>query len=325
MKCVSLGLVLLFAIQGAVLSQDRPVRPDESVVFRVAPKSPGELQELFRYTGERMPLVSAHRGGPDVRFPENCSATFANTLRHAFAIMEIDPRMTKDGQIVVHHDATLERTTTGRGEVASKTLEELRQLKLKDLHGNETEFGIPTLDELLEWARGKTVLVLDQKDVSVEMRVKKIEEHAAESYAMLIVYSFKEAQACFALNPNIMMEVMIPSEAKLREFDRTGIPWKNVVAFVGHTPPEDKRIIELIHAKGACCMAGTSRNLDKRLMEIVNGDAGEIKKQYQALLNSGVDLIETDVPTALGKLLFQETGVPASKAKMLFSHRVDSR
>ena len=44
---------------------------------------------------------------------------------------------------------------------------------------------------MLEWARGKTVLVLDQKDVPVAARVKKIEEHKAESYAMLIVYSFQ--------------------------------------------------------------------------------------------------------------------------------------
>ena len=179
----------------------------------LAPRTPQELQELFKHTGERLPLVSAHRGGPQKNLPENCLATFENTLRHTFALLEVDPRYTKDGAIVLHHDARLERTTTGRGLVAEFTLQELKQLRLKDPDGAVTEHQIPTLDEALEWARGKTILILDQKDVPAAARVKKIEEHKAEAHAMLIVYSFKEAQACHALNPNIMMEVMISTRA----------------------------------------------------------------------------------------------------------------
>ena len=122
-----------------------------------------------------------HRGGPQKNLPENCLATFENTLRHTFAVMEIDPRYTKDGAIVLHHDAQLERTTTGHGLVAKFTLQELKQLRLKDPNGTVTEHQIPTLDEALEWARGKTILILDQKDVPVAARVRKIEEHKAEA------------------------------------------------------------------------------------------------------------------------------------------------
>ena len=166
-------------------------------LHRIEAGSPQELQRLFKHSGDKLPLVSAHRGGPLPGYPENCIATFENTLRHTFAILEIDPRYAKDGTIVVHHDSDLARTTTGNGLVADYTVSELKTLKLKDNEGKVTEFQIPTLDEVLQWARGKTVLVLDQKDVPVAARVKKIEEHKAESYAMLIVYSFKDAQACF--------------------------------------------------------------------------------------------------------------------------------
>ena len=210
-----------------------------ATLHRLIPQTPEGLQELFRHTGEPLPFVSAHRGGPGKGFPENCLATFENTIGHTFAILEMDPRYAKDGSIVVHHDATLERTSTGKGRVADLTLAELKQLKLKDTEGNVTEFQIPTLDEALEWARGRTILVLDQKDVPVAVRVKKIEEHKAEGYALVIVNSFKDAQACHALNTNIFMEVMIPNRAKVAEFDKLGIPWRNVVAFVGHVPPED--------------------------------------------------------------------------------------
>jgi glycerophosphoryl diester phosphodiesterase len=258
-----------------------------SLLHVIKPRNPQDLREFFRHAGESMHLVSAHRGGPQQKFPENCIATFENTLQHTFAIIEIDPCYTKDGAIVVHHDATLERTTTGKGCVAELTLKELKELRLKDAEGLVTEFQIPTLDDALQWARGKTILVLDRKDVPVEVRVRKIEEHRAEAYAMLIVYSFKDAQKCYELNKNIMMEVMIPNRERFYEFDETGIPWSNIIAFVGHTPPRDKELLQMIHAKGTCCMVGTSRNFDREFIINRASGAALVEQHYRALLQGG--------------------------------------
>jgi glycerophosphoryl diester phosphodiesterase len=277
----------------------------------IAPKTAEDLQELFRYTGDSLHLVSAHRGGPGKNFPENCIATFEHTLQSTFALMEVDPRYTKDGAIVLHHDATLERTTSGRGAVADSTLEELRKLRLRDPEGRLTGYSIPTLDEALEWARGKTILVLDQKDVPLEERIRKIEEHGAEAFAMLIVYSLKDVKLCHARNGNILMEVMISSRGQYEAFDRAGIPWKNIVAFVGHSPPEDLELLKMIHARGASCMAGTSRNIDRRFIRREVTRIEELERDYRALLAKGVDLIETDLPREVGTLLF--TGVPDEK------------
>lgn len=277
------------------------------------PQTPQGLQALFRYTGEPLPLVSAHRGGAQRGFPENCLATFDNTLQHTFAVMEVDPRYTMDGAIVLHHDPRLERTTTGQGLVAERTLAELQQLRLKDPEGTVTEFQMPTLDEALEWARGKTVLILDQKDVPVEARVKKISQHQAEAYAMLIVYSYREAQACYRLNPNIMMEVMVPNLGQVAEFDKLGVPWSNVVAFVGHTPPDDPALYAAIHQRGASCLVGSSRNLDRRILSGEVADIQRLEQDYRALVQRGADLIETDIPTQLGLLLYGTATIPASK------------
>lgn len=280
----------------------------------IDPQTPQGLRNLFQYTGDTLPIVSAHRGGAQEGFPENCIATFQKTLQHTFAILEIDPRYTKDGAIVVHHDSTLERTTTGEGRVADWTLEELKTLRLKDLDGEVTEFQIPTIDEVLEWARGKTVLVLDQKDVPVEARVRKIEEHRAEAFAMLIVYSYKDARKCYELNKDIMMEVMIPNREKFDEFEKTGVSWSNIVAFVGHTPPENPELMEMIHAKETCCIAGTSRNLDRALSKAGTVDNEAIKGAYRDLLQNGIDLIETDLPVEVGRVLYPEPAIPASKS-----------
>jgi glycerophosphoryl diester phosphodiesterase len=286
-------------------------------LFRIDPKTPEGLRELLAYSAEGTPLVSAHRGGPMAGYPENCIATFEHTLAYGFAMLEIDPRYAKDGAIVVHHDPTLERTTTGKGRLTDFSLDELKQLKLKDTLGSVTEQRMPTLDEVLEWGRGKTVLVLDQKDVPTAARVKKIEEHQAESYAMLIVYSFQDAQECFRLNPNVMMEVMIPNLEKAAEFDTLGIPWRNVIAFVGHVPPENKGLYELIHAKGAKCMIGTSRNLDRQVITGKVAEIQELEPGYREFLARGADVIETDIPVLLAPMLYGKAAVPTGFRKWM--------
>ena len=309
---------LLFASAWWGPGQGVPRSPSPSSrLYAIDTRSPGGLRELFRFGVDPLPFVVAHRGGSRKGFPENCIATFENTLQHTFAALEVDPRFAGDGSIVVHHDPTLERTTTGKGLVSERTLQELKQLRLRDGQGMVTEFQIPTLDEVLQWARGKTVLVLDQKDVPVEVRVRKIEEHRAEAYAMLIVYSLEDAAKCYRMNPNIMMEVMIPDREAFHEFEKTGLPWNNIIAFVGHTPPRDKELLQMIHTKGTSCMVGTSRNLDLEFTANRDVDRKAVEIRYRALLQFGPDLIETDLPIEVGNLLFGESTLPVFKSEFL--------
>jgi glycerophosphoryl diester phosphodiesterase len=310
MAQIACVLSLLWLPAGA-FSQDAPK------LFCIDAKSPEGLQELFHYDKQPLPLVSAHRGGGAMAgFPENCIPTFEHTLQHGYAMLEIDPRYTKDGQIVVIHDDTLDRTTTGKGRVKDFSLAELKQLKLKDAAGKVTDFEIPTLDEVLEWAREKTIVVLDQKDVPTASRVKAIEQQHAEAHAMLIVNSFKDAKAAYEANPKIILEVMVPNRAKVAEFDELGVPWKNVIAFVGHVPPEDLELYRMIHERGACCMIGTSRNLDKQFLGKTPPDLQQLEQEYRAFLARGADLIETDTPVPLEAMLFgNEPKLPEGKAR----------
>ncbi len=311
----SLSLVLLLVLSGTLFAQQNRDMQTATALLALDPQTPQGLQQLLHFTGETLPLVSAHRGGAAPGFPENCLETFENTLRQTFAIMEVDPRYTRDGQIVIHHDATLDRTTTGTGHVADHDLADLKQLRLKDPTGKTTDLQMPTLDEALRWARGKTILVLDQKDVPVKARVKKIEEHQAEAYAMLIVYSFEGARECHQLNKNIMMEVMIPDRKQFEAFDKSGVPWSNIVAFVGHNPPRDRELLSMIHAKGALCLAGTSRNLDRQLVALGDKPRDAIALQYRDLLKSGVDFVEADLAGVVGGLLYGDAAAGPSKEK----------
>lgn len=296
--------ILVAAVSYQAIAQDLSRGGSTATpLHRVVANSPPELRELFHYKGKPLSLLSAHRGGAGPGYPENCIETFEHTLRQTFSMLEIDPRVTKDGQIVIHHDATLDRTTTGTGKVVDKTLQELKQLRLKDIEGNATEFQIPTLNEVFLWAKGKTILVLDQKDVPLETRIAKIEEHKAESYAMLIVGNLKDAQTVYATNKNIMMEMMLGDFNKITAFDSSGVPWENVIVFLGHDAPKDAAIYATVHDKGARTMIGTSRNLDRDFASRATNDLESLREEYQAILNRGADVIETDIPRELGRLL----------------------
>ncbi len=272
-------------------------------IHAITVKTPADTKAFFRYSKDRIPFVSAHRGGPMPGFPENCIPTFENTLRNTYAILEIDPHYTKDSAVVVMHDYTLDRTSNGTGKIADYTLEELRKFRLKDTEGKVTPYGIPTLDEVLQWAKGRTILVLDAKDVPVEARVKKIEENKAEANAILIVYTYEEAKKCYTLNKNIVMELMVPNGKKLEELDATGIPWENIIAFVTHTTPEEKDIFQRVHEKGSMCIVGSSRTIDRAYTKGEIQDHGVLQQKYIDIINAGADVIEADLATEAGRAL----------------------
>jgi len=295
------GIFGLTLIQFILLSWLNVSCQDRQGNYYIDAKTSEGLREMFRYTGDSVSFLSCHRGGPEKILPENCIATFDNTLKHTYAMFEVDPRYTKDSVIIIHHDPTLQRTTTGYGKVTDYDFEELKDLSLKDLEGNVTEYKIQTLKEVMQWARGKAILVLDKKDVPIEARIKLVEDNNAESYTIVMAYNFNEAQVGYRLNSNILMQVFINTPEKVLAFDKTNVPWENIVAFVGHEMPDDPSVFKIIHQKGALCIVGTSRNLDRELLS--SGNSERMNAKYNALYETGADILETDIPVQVKKLV----------------------
>jgi glycerophosphoryl diester phosphodiesterase len=291
--------VLLVALLGSFGCREQQ-KSDIEGFYTLNIDSPEDLKEFFSYAPDRIPFVSAHRGGDRKYFPENCIETFENTLCQVHAVIEVDPRYTKDSVMVLVHDATLDRTTTGKGRVNEYTLEELKKLRLKDSEGNITDYQIPTLDEALEWARSKTILILDRKDVPITERVKKIMEHKAESCAMVIAYSWDEIKECYSFNPDIMMEIMLADTVHISRFEETGVPWRNIVAFVSHNLVEDADIFDKIHENGAMCIAGSSRNHDIAYKKGEIKTFEDLSQKYLKMISDGADIIEADLAIEAG-------------------------
>ncbi|WP_294619328.1 glycerophosphodiester phosphodiesterase family protein [uncultured Bacteroides sp.] len=109
-------------------------------------------------------IVVAHRG--DWRnFPENSLEAIDNAIKMGVDIVELDVKKTKDGELILMHDRTLNRTTTGKGLVSDNTLDDIRKLNLRNGCNIRTIHKVPTLEEALLHAKGKIMINLDQADL----------------------------------------------------------------------------------------------------------------------------------------------------------------
>ncbi|HJN07788.1 MAG: glycerophosphodiester phosphodiesterase family protein [Pirellulaceae bacterium] len=93
--------------------------------------------------------ICAHRGASESH-PENTRAALREAVRLGAQMIEFDVALTKDGQLVLMHDHTIDRTTNGKGPVSDRTLAELKQLDAGSWKNAEfKDERIPTLDEAL--------------------------------------------------------------------------------------------------------------------------------------------------------------------------------
>jgi len=106
-------------------------------------------------------LVAAHRG--DWRnTPENSIQALKNCINMGIDIVEIDLKKTKDGHLILMHDKTIDRTTTGKGRPEDFTLDSLETFFLKRDYGIATKHKIPTFEEYMLAAKDRMFICVDK-------------------------------------------------------------------------------------------------------------------------------------------------------------------
>lgn len=307
-------IIILFLLAGFSCSQKGTgegnlAELSESSAFFLELKNLSETKEFYTWTTDRIPMVSAHRGGPYPGIPENSIEAFENVIRHTPAIIEFDVAMTRDSVLVLMHDNTVDRTSTGKGKVADLDFAAVRQLYLVDRDGRQTNFRIPTLDEALSWAKGKVLLTVDiKRGVPFSMVIDAIRAHNAEPYAAVITYSLDAATKIHELHPGLMLSVTIRNEEELEQYDKANIPLENLIAFTG-TSARPPGLNEKIHQRGIFTILGVMGNIDNRAF--ARGD-----EVYKELIRGGVDILATDRPIEAAKAI-QEL-VPETSSKKRF-------
>ncbi len=121
-----------------------------------------EIRADYKDASAGTVLVVAHRGAHN-NHPECSLPSIHAAIEMGVDIVEIDIRQTKDGHLVIIHDATVDRTTDGSGRVDEMTFEEIRQLRLRMTDGTLTDEIVPTLEEALLAVKGRALINLDMK------------------------------------------------------------------------------------------------------------------------------------------------------------------
>lgn len=305
-------LILVFGSCSQKPVEQRDVLAVESVVETagnyIQLSSVEEARDFYTWTSDRVPMVSAHRGGPYPGFPENAIETFANVVKYTPTIIELDVAMTKDGVLVLMHDDKLDRTTTGKGLVSDATYAEIQELFLKDGEGNITDFKVPTLEEALIWSKGKALLTVDIKQsVPYEKIIEAVRKTGSEAHAALITYSFAAAKKLHYMAPELMLSVTIRNEEEIERFEETGIPWTRVIAFTG-VAERPQEFNKALHEKGVFTILGVLGNLDKSA--IARGD-----QLYTSFVQKGADILATDRPIEAAAAIKTLAPSKSSKSK----------
>ncbi|MBT8309750.1 MAG: glycerophosphodiester phosphodiesterase family protein [Flavobacteriaceae bacterium] len=261
-------------------------------------KNSSTLLESFKYSKGADPIISVHRGGKGIAgYPENCLETIKYIHERIPAIYEVDIAQTKDKVLVLMHDNTLERTTTGQGKINQYNYTELLQFNLVDDFGTPTVFQIPRFEDVLNWAKDNdVVLTIDiKRSVKVKDVIDIIQKNNAQDVSIIITYDLKQAQKAYKLAPELILSVSARNEQELDWLIHSSIPIENMVAFTG-TRLSSPELYKKVHSYGMKCILGALGNLDKRAQ--ARGD-----HLYQEWISQGIDIIATDRPLAVAESL----------------------
>ena len=253
--------------------------------------------------------VVSHRGDWQVA-PENSMGAFRAAIQAGVTILETDVRLTQDGYCVLLHDATLDRTTTGRGLLAQTTLEEVQTLRLRDALGTTTAESIPTLRDALLLAKAHCVyLYLDKAGVNNGEAISAIlavaeELDALDRLIFVLNWPYGKAKAVFGedLERVGYCPVIADDIPNLDAYVETWLTQATPFAFQFRFKQLDsksyKLLPKILDSPARAFIAATwsthTAGHDDRASLLIHPDAG-----WGWLLEQGFTLIETNHPRAL--------------------------
>ena len=259
-----------------------------------------------RTVGGEWPVNLAHRGASALA-PENTIEAFRLAVEAGAGGLELDVHMTRDGHLVVIHDATVDRTTNGTGAVSEMTLEELRRLDAG--HNFSPDGGptrpyrgrgvrVPTLGEVLREFPGVAVNIeikagtpgIEEKVLGVLREANALGRALVVSTPHDIVKRFRKVSGGHVSTGASRWEIgvfYISSRFRLERLVRPAYDALQVPLRHRGLPVVTPRFVRAAHARGVRVDAWTINQAD----------------EMRRLLDLGVDVIMTDRPGMLAEVL----------------------
>ena len=238
------------------------------------------------------PLVIAHRGA-SVYAPENTIAAFRLAAERGADAVELDAKLSSDGQVVVHHDRNLDRTTTGTGPLKARTLEELQLLDAGS-HFNLSYTGerIPTLSEVFTEVASRLLINIELSNYTSpfdrlpETVVRLVQEFGLEKRVLLSSFNPVGLMKARKLAPEIPIGLLVSATIPrwLQSFFQLITPHEAL-----HPPMSlvSEEMIEGQHRQGHWVNVWTVNELE----------------HIRRFVHLGVDGVITDVPDLARKVV----------------------
>jgi len=237
--------------------------------------------------------VAAHRGG-SLLWAENGLTAFRNALALGADYLELDTHLTADGEVVVIHDPTLDRTTTGRGPVSAARLADLASIRLKARDGSVTEDTVPTLAQVLDTLKpsGRQLLLEIKVDAArqpyaaIEPKVLAlVTARGLRERVIVMAFEAPTLRRVRALDPTIRVALLVSKTRVSREKASAAdlVKWARDVGAthlgVEH-PAVDARLLSAARDAGLQVAAWTAN------------DEAEVRR----LIDLGVGVVISDRP-----------------------------
>lgn len=230
--------------------EDRGLRTTNGISYREEQKEAA--------TSAKRTMAIAHRGA-SYDAPENTMASFRKAVEMKADYIEMDVQETKDGELVIIHDTTVDRTTDGKGNVKDLTLSEIRKLdagrKFDPSYSGEK---VPTFDEVLDAFPGKVGLLVELKapflypgiEEKLEKAIRKHNWDDMKSHRIIIQsFDAESLQRFHKRMPQIPVGILASSGK-----DMTDEKLQDYARYAKYVNPNfgmiDKETIERVHRNG---------------------------------------------------------------------------
>lgn len=244
--------------------------------------------------GRTPPLLVAHRG-LSARYPENTLAAFRAAADEGARMLELDVGLTADGQVVVLHDETLDRTTDGSGSLSASPLAEITGLDAGSWFAPEfAGEPLPTLAQVLDELGSRIA-------INVEIKPEAVRSTAEGGIEEQVVAMVRER----GLGSRVVFSSFEP--AAVGRIERMA-PELHTALLYHHEMPFDP--VELLALYGVDGLHMNRRHVTPEIVEKVHESGRYVgaytanaRKELFPLLWAGVDAIFTDDPTAAAREL----------------------
>lgn len=256
-----------------------------------------KILEKFHDANSSYVMVAAHRAGHN-GYAENSIPAIQHAIDIGVDIIELDVKVTTDSVVVLNHDRTIDRTTTGTGDPESYSWDELKQFKLKMPDGTITDERLATFEEALSMVKGKAMIDIDIKTSNLKPVVDAIKRTGTENQVFFFDNDYDALKEALDRLPEALI---MPRAYSYEMADSALTVFSPAVVHIDDSFYTEE-LCNLLRKNNARVWINALGDQDRLIKD------GKSDQALDNLLKYGANIIQTDLP---------ETIIPILKEKGL--------